>query len=119
MSHLDIYSISYGQKERSEIKLTVLGTPPWESRDKKPLKVGNRPDLGVCRWSATHHWKAFKESYKFASELIPIGGLNKELRTRKVPGVQTGTISGLLLGSPRTKSHSDVGAAERCRVNLL
>ncbi len=30
-------------------------------------------------------------------------------------GVQTGTISGLLLGSPRIKSHSDVGVAERRR----
>ncbi len=27
--------------------------------------------------------------------------------------VQTGTVSGLLLRSPKTKSHSDVGAAER------
>jgi hypothetical protein len=25
------------------------------------------------------------------------------------------TVSGLLLGSPRIKSHSDVGAVERCR----
>jgi hypothetical protein len=47
------------------------------------------------------------ESYKFASDLIPIGGLSK------VPGIQTGTISGLLLGSPETKSHSDVSAAKR------
>ncbi len=30
-------------------------------------------------------------------------------------GVQTGTISGLLLGSPGIKNHSDVGAAERRR----
>jgi hypothetical protein len=30
-------------------------------------------------------------------------------------GVQTGTISGLLLGSPGIKSHSDVGVVERCR----
>ncbi len=30
-------------------------------------------------------------------------------------GVQTGTVSGLLLGSPGTKSHLDVGAAERRR----
>ncbi len=29
--------------------------------------------------------------------------------------VQTRTVSGLLLGSPRIKSHSDVGAAERCK----
>jgi len=28
-------------------------------------------------------------------------------------GIQTGTILGLLLGSLGTKSHSDVGAAER------
>jgi hypothetical protein len=32
-----------------------------------------------------------------------------------VAGVQTGTVSGLLLGSPGTKSHSDVGAMERCK----
>ncbi len=30
-------------------------------------------------------------------------------------GVQTGTISRFLLGSPRIKNHSNVGAAERCR----
>jgi len=30
-------------------------------------------------------------------------------------GIQTGTISGLLFGSPGTKSHSDVGATERRR----
>ncbi len=28
-------------------------------------------------------------------------------------GIQTETISGLLFGSPETKNHSDVGAAER------
>jgi hypothetical protein len=28
---------------------------------------------------------------------------------------RTGTVSGLLLGSPRTKSHSDVGAMRNCR----
>ncbi len=30
-------------------------------------------------------------------------------------GVQTGTVSRLLLGSPGIKSHSDVGAVERRR----
>ncbi len=29
--------------------------------------------------------------------------------------VQTGTVSRLLLGSPGTKSHLDVGVAERCK----
>jgi hypothetical protein len=61
----------------------------------------------------TYRWKAFDESYKFASDLIPIGGLSKELWLCKVAGVQTGVVSGLLLGSPRRKNHSDVGAAER------
>jgi hypothetical protein len=65
--------------------------------------------------SATHRWKALKENYKFAIDLIPIGGLSKELRARKVLGVQTRTISGLPPGSPRTKSHSDVGAAGRLK----
>jgi hypothetical protein len=33
----------------------------------------------------------------------------------KVPGVQTGTISGFHFGSPGTKSHFGVGAAEQRR----
>jgi hypothetical protein len=32
-----------------------------------------------------------------------------------VAKVQNLAISGLLFGSPRTKSHSDVGVTERCR----
>ncbi len=102
MSHLDISNISYGKKKG------------WESNwqfDSRPLKVGNRPGPDLCRWSATHCWKALKESYKFSSDFIPIRTLSKELWTRKAQGVQTGTISGLL-GSPGTKSHSDVGVAE-------
>jgi hypothetical protein len=83
--------------------------------DSRPLKVGNRPNPSVCRWSAKHLWKALKESYKFALDLIPIGGLNKKLWARKVPRIQTRTVSGLLLGSPGTKSHSDVGVVEKCR----
>jgi hypothetical protein len=65
-----------------------------------PLKVENRPNLGVCRWSVTHRWKALNESYKFSSDLIPIRSLSKELWTHKVSGVQTATFSGFLLGSP-------------------
>ncbi len=104
MSHLDICSTSYDKKKGWE--------PNWQF-DSQPLKVMNRPDPGVFRWSAVHRWKALKESYKFASNLILIGGLSKELWTCKVPGVQTGTILRLLLGSPGTKSYSDVGAVER------
>jgi hypothetical protein len=93
-------------KEGSRVKLVV-----WS----RPLKVGNRLDPSVCNWSATHRWKALEESYNFSSNLIPIRGLSWELWAPKIPGVQTGTISGLLLGSPETKSHLDVGAAGKCR----
>jgi hypothetical protein len=99
MSHLDICSTSYGQKKGRESN--------WQF-DSRPLKVGNRPDPGVCRGSATHRWKALEESYKFASNLVPIKGLNEKLWCRKVPGVQAGTISGLHFGSPGTKSHLSV-----------
>jgi hypothetical protein len=47
--------------------------------DSRPLKVGNQPDFGVCRWIATHRWKALKESYKFASDLVPIEGQGEKL----------------------------------------
>jgi hypothetical protein len=107
INHLDICNTSYGKKKG------------WESNwqfDSRPLKVSNWPDPGVCRCSATHYGKALEESYKFALDLILIGGLNEKLWFRKVPGVQTGTVSGLFLGSPETKSHSDVGAAERHKI---
>jgi hypothetical protein len=103
MSHLDIYSTSYGQKKGRESN--------WQF-DSQPQKVGNQPDPSVCRWSATHRWKALEKSYKFVLDLIPIRGLSRELWVPKVPGVQTRTISGLLLGNPRNKSHLDAGARE-------
>jgi len=37
----------------------------------------------------------------------------------KVLGVQTRIVSGFLLGSPETKTHSDVGAAERHKVYYM
>jgi hypothetical protein len=57
MGHLDICSTSYGRKKGRESN--------WQF-DSQPLEVGNRPDPGVCRWSATHCWKALEESYNFA-----------------------------------------------------
>jgi hypothetical protein len=94
MSHLDICSTSYGWKKGRESN--------WQF-DFRPLKVGNRPDPGVCRWSATHRWEILKESYKFALDLIPIGGQCKKLWRPKVPGVQTGTVSRLHFGIPGKK----------------
>jgi len=106
MSHLDICSSSYGQKKGRESN--------WQF-DSRPLKVGNRLDSDVCKRSATWRWKAFEESYKITLDLIPIGGLSKKLWMPKVPGVQPGTVLGLLLGSPGKKCHSDVASAESCR----
>ncbi len=110
MDHLDICNISYGQKKGQESN---------QQFDSQPLNVGNRPDPGACRWSATHHWKAFKENYNFATDFIPIRDLSKKLWSLKILKVQTETVSGLLLGSPGTKGHSDVGAAERRRVYYM
>jgi hypothetical protein len=78
MSHLDICSTSYSWKKGRESNCQF---------DSRPLKVRNQPDPGVCRWSATHHWKALKESYKFVLDLVPIGGQSKKLWMPKVPGV--------------------------------
>jgi hypothetical protein len=97
---------------RLQHKLWLKEGPNWQFNS-QPLKVGNRPDLGVCRWNATHRWKALKESYKFTLDLVPIGGQNEKLWTPKVLGVQTGTILGLHFGNPGKKCHSDASAPKR------
>ncbi len=71
--------------------------------DSRSLKVRIRPDSGACRWSATHRWKALKESYNFGLDLVSIWVWGKKLWTPKVPRVQTETVSGLHFGSPRKK----------------
>jgi hypothetical protein len=103
---LDICNTSYGKKKGRESNCQF---------DSWPLKVGNQPDPGACRWSATHRWKDLDKSYKFALDLIPIRGLGKELWRRKVVRVQTRTVSRLLLRNPGTKSHLDASAMERRR----
>ncbi len=70
MNHLNICSKSYGKKKGQELN--------WQF-DSRPLKVKNRPDPNACRWSATDCWKALDESYDFALDLVPIGGLKKKL----------------------------------------
>jgi hypothetical protein len=85
IGHLDICSPSYGQKKGRESN--------WQF-DSRPLKVGNRHVPDVRSGSPTWCWKALFEGYKFGSDLVPIGGRGEELRSPKVPGVQTGTVSG-------------------------
>ncbi len=63
--------------------------------DSQPLKVKNRPDLLVFRWPASYRWKALDKVYKFASNLISIGGLHKKLWASKVVGVPISRISRL------------------------
>jgi len=110
MSHLDIYSTSYGRKKGPGVKLAVWlpTTKSWESTWS-----------GVCKWSVTHRWKALKESYKFALDLVPIGGRIEKLWTPKVLGVQTGTILGLHFGSLGKKCHSDASVTERRKVYYM
>jgi hypothetical protein len=69
----------------------------------------------VSKRSATWRWKALEMNYKIASNLIPIGGLSRKLWMPKVPGVEPETVSGLLLGSPGKKCHSDVAPTGSCK----
>jgi hypothetical protein len=80
--------------------------------DSRKLRVQLQGSKHLALKFSLYCWKGLEESYKFASDLISIGGLNKELWTSKFPGVQIGTLSGLLLGSPGKKCHLGVGAAE-------
>jgi hypothetical protein len=101
MNHLDICSPSYGQKKGRESN--------WQF-DSRPLKVGNRPFPDVCRRSAMGHCKALEESYNFGSDLTLIGGRSQEIWVSKVPKVQPGTVSGLLLGSAGKKMSFGCGS---------
>jgi hypothetical protein len=106
MSHLDICSSSYVRKKGRKSK--------WQF-DSRPLKVWNRPLPNVCSRNATWCWKALHESYNFGSKLVLIRAWGKKLWMPKVLGVQTGTISGLHLGSPGKKNHLDVASVRSCR----
>jgi hypothetical protein len=103
MSHLDICSISYGQKKGRKAN--------WQF-DSRPLKVRNWPNLLGCRRRATYRWKALNEGYNFASDCIAIGGLKKKLCALKVLGILAGGISGV----PGEKSHLDAGPVESHRI---
>jgi len=92
-------------KEGSGVKLTI-----W------PLKVRNRLDFLTCRWRATYCWKALDKGYKFAQDLISIGGLHTKLLVLKIAGISSLRILGLPLGSLGTKCHLDVGLMERHKV---
>ncbi len=93
-------------KEGPGVKLAV-----WLPTTKSRESTRSQCALG----SATWHWKALEESYKIGLKLVPIRDRGKKLWWPKVPGVQTGTISGLHFGSPGTNNHLSVGVAEQRR----
>jgi hypothetical protein len=107
IAHLNIWNISYGQKKGRESNYQF---------DFRPEKVRNQPNSLVCRWRVTYRWKALDKGYNFALDCISIWGLLANLWGSKVAGVPIWAISGLPLGSPRTKSRLDVGPVERCKV---
>jgi hypothetical protein len=45
------------------LKHKLLGRESNYQFDPIPLKVKNHPDLLVCRWHATYHWKALNEGF--------------------------------------------------------
>jgi hypothetical protein len=104
IAHLDIWNISYGQKKG------------WESNsqfDSRPQKVGNRPDLLVCRGHATHRWKRSRQELQLCFKP------HLDLRfSRKVMGLQSRGSPNLgdFEGSLGTKSHLDVGSVDIHRV---
>jgi hypothetical protein len=81
ISHLDIYSPSYGQKEVRESN--------WQF-DSRPLKVGNRPLPDIRFEGAIRRWKDLDEGYKFGLDLIAIRLCSRELWARKVSRLQPG-----------------------------
>jgi len=96
IAHLDIWNVSYGQKKGRESHCQF---------DSRPQKVGNRPDLLICRGRPTYRWKDLNESYNFALDRTSIEGFLTKLWGSKVVRVPVGGISGLPLGSPgREKS---------------
>jgi len=94
-------------KEGPGVKL-IVWLPTRKSQD--------GPDLLICIWCATYHWKALDEGYNFALGCISIWCLLAKLWDSKVVGIPTWAISGLPLGSSETKCHLDAGPVERCRV---
>jgi hypothetical protein len=111
MTYLDTSNTSYGQKTGRESN--------WQF-DSQPLKVKNRLNFLMFRWSATYHWKALDKGYYSSSNIISIKCLHTKLWapkvTPKVARIPTLGISGFPLGNPRKKWHLDVGPMARHKI---
>jgi hypothetical protein len=85
----------------------------WPKEGSRPLKVENRLDFLMCRWSATYCWKALDKGYNFVLDLTLIGGLHTKLWAAKVAGLVILGTSGFPLGSLGTKWQLGVGPMAR------
>jgi hypothetical protein len=92
IGHLDICSLSYGQKKGRESN--------WQF-DSRPLKVGNRPLPNIRFECATWRWKDLDEGYNFDSDIVTIGLCSRELWPSKVPRVQLGRFRDSISRVPR------------------
>jgi hypothetical protein len=79
--HLDICSLSYGQKKGRESN--------WQF-DSRPLKVENRPVPDLRIESAIRRWKDLDEGYKFGLDLVAIRLRSRELWAPKGLGLHAG-----------------------------
>jgi hypothetical protein len=107
MTHLAIWNTSYGQNKGRESS--------WQF-DSRRLKVGNHPNILVCKWHATYRCKTLNKGYNFALDFISIEGLHAKLWAPKVAKILVVRILRLPLGSPRTKCHLDLGLVERHKI---
>jgi hypothetical protein len=102
MSHLDVYSPSYGQKKGRESN--------WQF-DSRPLKVRNRPLPNLRIESAIRRWKDLNAGYKFNLDLVAIRRRSRELWAPKVPRLHSGQFSGQFRDSdPGVPGKSDIRA---------
>jgi hypothetical protein len=69
--------------------------------------------MTVCNMALESSQEELQLQFKPRPDPIRIRG--EKLWLPKVPGVQTGTISGLHLGSLEKKSHLDVASTRSCR----
>jgi hypothetical protein len=97
-------------KERPGVKLAI-----WLPTTKSQESTSSWRPTTECNMAL----ESSQGKLQLCLNLILIGGRSEKLWSSKVPGLQLGTISGLLLGSPGKKSHLDAASAERCRVYYM
>ncbi len=95
IGHLDICSLSYGQKKGRESN--------WQF-DSWSLEVGNRPLPDLRIESVIRRWKDLDEGYKFCLDLIAIRPGSRKLWAPKVPGLHPGQFRDSNLGVPRKRA---------------